>query len=239
MIEDYIPDDQRHGDVYERFLEQRIGKLNSFTEPLAANPIPFPIRPLPTAPVVASDKRGSITGSDSGVGSLAHPKFFRQPYPLLLNNCHNIHRRGMNNRQLRLQPDDLLRLNNFCGTVENPKRENQNISDLSHMILIFNRFFVPSLARVLNPKKQQFVVAQYSSTFSLFRISLPAFSLFILRTICLNVKNSTLTASGRLPTVGLTWHLIQYFYLDFTGVIQHTSSVCVLQLYSNLHLNAV
>ena len=56
MIEEYVPHDQRHDDFYERFLEQRIGKLNSFTEPLAADPIPFPIRPLPTVPVVASHK---------------------------------------------------------------------------------------------------------------------------------------------------------------------------------------
>ena len=43
--------------------------MNSFTEPLAADPIPFPIRPLPTAPLNASPKRDSLTSSDSGVGS--------------------------------------------------------------------------------------------------------------------------------------------------------------------------
>ena len=69
MIEEYVPRDQRRDDLYERFLEQRIGKLNSFTKPLAAHPIPFPIRPSPTAPVVASQKRDSLTSSDSGVGS--------------------------------------------------------------------------------------------------------------------------------------------------------------------------
>ena len=69
MIEEYVPHDQRHDDFYERFLEQTIWKLNSFTEPLAADPIPFPIRPLPTAPVVASHKRDRFTSSDSGVGS--------------------------------------------------------------------------------------------------------------------------------------------------------------------------
>ena len=69
MIEEYVPHDQRHDDFYGRFLEQRLGKLNSFTEPLAADPIPFPITPLPTATVVASHKRDSLTSSDSGVGS--------------------------------------------------------------------------------------------------------------------------------------------------------------------------
>ena len=69
MIDEYVPHDQRHDDFYERFLEKRIGKLNIFTEPTAADPIPFLIRPLPTVPVVASHKRDSITSNDSRVGS--------------------------------------------------------------------------------------------------------------------------------------------------------------------------
>ena len=69
MIEEYVAHGQRRDDFYERFLEQRIGKLNSFTEPPADNTILFPIRPLPTAPVVAIHKRNSITSSDSGLGS--------------------------------------------------------------------------------------------------------------------------------------------------------------------------
>ena len=72
MIEEYVPHDQRHDDFYERFLEQRSGKLNSFTVPPAEDTNPFPIRPLPTAPAVASHKRDSITSSDSGVSS-PHP----------------------------------------------------------------------------------------------------------------------------------------------------------------------
>ena len=68
MIEEYVPHDQRHDDFYERLLEQKIGKLNSFTVPPAEDTIPFPIRPLPTAPVVALHKRDSMTSSDSGVG---------------------------------------------------------------------------------------------------------------------------------------------------------------------------
>ena len=79
MIEEYVPHDQRLDDFYERFLEQRFGKLNGFTEPLAADPILFPIRPLPTAPVVTSHKRDSITSSDSGVGS---PHVFSPTLPI-------------------------------------------------------------------------------------------------------------------------------------------------------------
>ena len=79
MIEEYVPHDQRHDDFFERFWEQKIGKLNRFTEPLAADPIPFPIRPLPTAPVAASHERDSITSSDSGVGS---PQVFSPTLPI-------------------------------------------------------------------------------------------------------------------------------------------------------------
>ena len=68
MIEKYVRHDQQHDHVYERFSEQRIGKLNNFTEPLAEDLISFPKRPLLSAPTVTSHKRDSITSSDSGVG---------------------------------------------------------------------------------------------------------------------------------------------------------------------------
>ena len=79
MIEEYVPHDQRQDDFYERSLEQRIGKLKSFTVPTVEDTIPFPIRPLPTAPVVALHKRDSITSSDSGVGS---PLVFSPTLPI-------------------------------------------------------------------------------------------------------------------------------------------------------------
>ena len=79
LIEENIPHDQRHDGFFERFLQQRIGTLNSFTEPLEADPIPFPIRPLTTAPLVASHKRDSLTSSDSGVGS---PQVFSPTLPI-------------------------------------------------------------------------------------------------------------------------------------------------------------
>ena len=82
MIEEYVPHDQPNEEnFYERFLEQRIGELNSFTEPLAEATIPFPIRPLPTVPVVTSHKRDRTTSRDSGVGS---PQIFSQTLPITL-----------------------------------------------------------------------------------------------------------------------------------------------------------
>ena len=68
-IEEYVLHDQRHDDLYERFMERRIGKLNSFTNPLAEDTVPFPIRPLHTVSAATSHKRDSVTSSDSGVGS--------------------------------------------------------------------------------------------------------------------------------------------------------------------------
>ena len=109
MIEEYVPHDQRHYDFYKRFSGQRIGKLNSFTEPLAADPIPLSIRPLPTAPIVASHKRDSAV-----IRELAPLMFFRQPYPLSLDNYHVHRRRRLNSRQLRLQPGHLHQFNNFA-----------------------------------------------------------------------------------------------------------------------------
>ena len=64
MIDEYVPHDRRHDVFYERLSEQTIGKLNNFTEPLAADPILFPIRPLPTAPAVTLHKCDSVTSSD-------------------------------------------------------------------------------------------------------------------------------------------------------------------------------
>ena len=53
--------------------------MNNFTKPLGGDPIPLPIRPLPTAPAVISDKRDGVTSSDSGVGS---PQVFLPTLPI-------------------------------------------------------------------------------------------------------------------------------------------------------------
>ena len=79
IIEEYVPHDQLHDDFYERFLEQRNGKLNRFTVPPAEDTIPFPIRLLPTVLVAALHKRDSITSIDWGVGS---PHVFSPTLPI-------------------------------------------------------------------------------------------------------------------------------------------------------------
>ena len=178
IIKEHVPHDQQNDDdFFELFLDQRIGKLNSFTEQPTEDTTSFPIRPLSSTPAILSHKRDSLTSSDSGVGSA---QVFSPTLPSLLNNHHNFHRRRrLNSRQLRLQPDHLLQNNNFCGTVESPKREIQGTSELSHKILILNWLFVPSLASVIHSNRQQFVVAQQSPKFSFFlEKSLPTYLLF-------------------------------------------------------------
>ena len=69
MIEEYVLMDRRHDDFYERFLEQRIQKLNNPEQPSMEDAHPFLIEPLHTAPVTLPQTRVSNTSSDSGVNS--------------------------------------------------------------------------------------------------------------------------------------------------------------------------
>ena len=79
MIEKYVPHDQSHDDFCERFLQQRIGKLNSFPGPLADDSITFPIQPTPTVPATKSQKPDSVTSRDSRVGL---PQVFSPTLPI-------------------------------------------------------------------------------------------------------------------------------------------------------------
>ena len=69
MIEEYVPMDRRHDDFYERFMEQRLQKINSPGQSNMEDSLPFPIEPLRTASVTLPQKRVSNTSSDSGVNS--------------------------------------------------------------------------------------------------------------------------------------------------------------------------
>ena len=50
-------------------MEQRIQKLNSSEQPGMEDSLPFPIKPLRTAPLTLPQKRVSNTSSDSGINS--------------------------------------------------------------------------------------------------------------------------------------------------------------------------
>ena len=67
MVEEYVPTDRRHDDFYEKFMEQRIQKVNNPEQSDMEDSLPFLIEPLRTAPIVLPQKRVSITSNDSGV----------------------------------------------------------------------------------------------------------------------------------------------------------------------------
>ena len=69
MIEKHVPMDRRHDDFYERFMEERIQKLNNPKQSGTEDSLPIPIEPLRTAPVTLPQKRVSNTSSDSGINS--------------------------------------------------------------------------------------------------------------------------------------------------------------------------
>ena len=69
MIEEYVPMDKRHEEFYERFMEQRIQKINNPEQSGMEDSLPYPIEPLRTAPVTFPQKRISSTSNDSGVNS--------------------------------------------------------------------------------------------------------------------------------------------------------------------------
>ena len=69
MIEEYAPTDRRHDDFYERFMEQRLKKINNSGQSSMEDSLPFPIEPLRTTRTTIPQKRVSNTSSDSGVNS--------------------------------------------------------------------------------------------------------------------------------------------------------------------------
>ena len=68
-IEEYVPMDRRPDDFYERFMEQRLQKINSPGQSSLEDSLTFPIEPLRATPVTLPQKRVSNTSSDSGVNS--------------------------------------------------------------------------------------------------------------------------------------------------------------------------
>ena len=69
MIEKYVLMDRRADDFYERFIEQRIQKINNPGQSGMEDYLPFTIERLRSAPVTLPQKRVSKASSDSGVNS--------------------------------------------------------------------------------------------------------------------------------------------------------------------------
>ena len=83
MIEEYVPLDRHPDDFYDRFMEQRIQKINNPGQSGMEESLPFPIEPLRTAPVSLPQKRVSNTSSDSGVN---YPHVLSPAMPITPDN---------------------------------------------------------------------------------------------------------------------------------------------------------
>ena len=86
MIAEYVPMDRHSDDFYERFMEQRIQKINNPRQSGMEESLPFPIEPLRTAPVSFHSKRVSNTSSDSGVKS---PHVLSPAMPITPDKSHS------------------------------------------------------------------------------------------------------------------------------------------------------
>ena len=67
MVEECVRMNRHYDNLYERFMGQRIQKLNHSEQPCMADSLPLTIELLRTAPVTLPQKRVSNTSSDSGV----------------------------------------------------------------------------------------------------------------------------------------------------------------------------
>ena len=83
MIEKYMPMDRRHNDFYERFMEQRIQKINNPEQSGMEDSLPVPTEHFRTAPVTLPPKRVSNHSSDSGVNS---PRVLLPSMPIIPDN---------------------------------------------------------------------------------------------------------------------------------------------------------
>ena len=83
MLEEYVPMHRPNDDFCEKFMEQRIQKLNNSEQSGMADSLPFLIEPLRKAPVKIPQKPVSNTSSDSGVNS---PHVLSPAMPIMPNN---------------------------------------------------------------------------------------------------------------------------------------------------------
>ena len=85
MIEEYVPVDRRHDNLYERFIEQRVQKFNNLDQSSVSDFIPIPIELFRTVPTAHPRKLISNTSSDSGVNS---PQTLSPAIPVTPTNLH-------------------------------------------------------------------------------------------------------------------------------------------------------
>ena len=188
-------------------MEQRTGKLNSSTASPAEDTVPLPIRPLPTAQVITSHKRDSLTSSDSGVGS---PHVFSPTLPITPeqqppHSQETEHEQPSTSASTGpLTPiQQFLRYSRQSKAREpkyfRPQPHDPNSQSALRTLTRQGFKLWSTTIRCCSPFAYILVLWKFITSI-----------IFIPRARCLNVINSTQIASGRLPTVGLTWRLTQY-----------------------------
>ena len=159
MIEEYVPMDRRPDDFYERFMEQRLHKINKPEQFGKEDSLPFPIEPLRTAPVTLPQKRVSNTSSDSGVNSSqvlspAMPKTPDNSQSFLIAST----------SRMRPPSGPLTPIQQF---IKNPRPRSPNTIALSPIILIQNRCFELALALAKDINSNFFYNTLYSLVYAI------------------------------------------------------------------------
>ena len=145
MTEKYVPMDKRQDDFYERFVEQRIQKINNPGQLGMEDSLPFPIEPLRAAPVTLPLKRVSNTSSDSGVNSPhvlspAKPRTPDNSQPRLIPSTSRMHPPS----------GPLTPIQQFIKKAETLRPRSPNTIALSPIVLICSRCSELALGKAIN-----------------------------------------------------------------------------------------
>ena len=135
-----MPVDRRHDDFYEKFMEQRIQKINKPEQSSMEDSLPFPIEPLRTAPATLPQKRVTNTSSDSGVNS---PHVLSPAMPITPDNSqpHLI----PSTSRMNLLSGPLTPFNNSIITAVNRRTRNLNTVVPNLIILTHSLCFTLTL----------------------------------------------------------------------------------------------
>ena len=130
MNEEYVPMDRHQDDFYERFMEQRIQKLNNPEQSGMEDSLPFPIELLPAAPITLPQKRVRNTSSDIGVNSL-HVLSPAMPIPPDIAQPYLI----PSTSQMKPPSEPLTPIQKIINNNRKPKNKepNYNRSQLDHL----------------------------------------------------------------------------------------------------------
>ena len=153
MIEDYMPMDRRHDEFYERFMEQRIQKLNDSEHNGVDDSLPFPIEPIPTAPVTFPQIRVDNTSSDSGVNS---PHVLSPAMPITLDNSRPY--LVLSTSQTNSASRPLTLVQHFNKITRKTKTKELKYNRSSPIILTHSQCFVRALSKAINSTFLSFIL---------------------------------------------------------------------------------